>query len=267
MTTSTVGTTGPGMRVVLLADQNLVGQAVRTALGAMGFVVVHLRWPAAHHLEETAERVREGGAMVGLLICDLDKPGRVQEVVDLVAGTHLRWLLLSHGAEGPRWGSVLDAGVAAVLPISSGLDDLAVALHALARKRTVMDEVVRRRVLRQWRHTVMEQRALLARMDLLTTREMEVLVLLHDGSTVRGIAESSGVSETTVRSQVKAVLRKLEVSSQLAAVAAYRRAREMRADELHAGEAGTADPDADPPGGDAPTGGPPGTRVSSTMEQ
>lgn len=263
MTTSTAGTTGPGMRVVLLADQYLVGQAVRTALGAMGFVVVHLRWPAAQHLDETAHRVREGGAAVGLLICDLDKSGRVQEVVDIVAATHLRWLLLSHGAEGPRWGSVLDAGVAAVLPISSGLDDLAVALHALARKRAVMDEVVRRRVLRQWRHAVMEQRALLARMDLLTTREMEVLVLLHDGSTVRGIAESSGVSETTVRSQVKAVLRKLEVSSQLAAVAAYRRAREMRVEDL---EPGDASPD-DPPGPDVSTGGPPGTPVSSTMEQ
>jgi hypothetical protein len=38
---------------------------------------------------------------------------------------------------------------------------------------------------------------------------------------VRAIAEDSEVTESTVRGQVKAILRKLEVNSQLAAVAAY----------------------------------------------
>ena len=37
----------------------------------------------------------------------------------------------------------------------------------------------------------------------------------------------SSLSEPTVRSQVKAVLLKLEVNSQLAAVAAYRRAKDV----------------------------------------
>ena len=39
-----------------------------------------------------------------------------------------------------------------------------------------------------------------------------------DGSTVREIATTSVVSEATVRTQVKSILGKLEVSSQLAAV-------------------------------------------------
>ena len=54
-------------------------------------------------------------------------------------------------------------------------------------------------------------------------RECEVLGQLMQGHSVRGIAEHSVVAETTVRTQVKSILAKLEVSSQLAAVGlAYR---------------------------------------------
>jgi DNA-binding NarL/FixJ family response regulator len=56
------------------------------------------------------------------------------------------------------------------------------------------------------------------RLDLLTVREAEVLGLLMTGLAVRDIADASVVSEATVRSQVKSILSKLEVSSQLAAV-------------------------------------------------
>jgi DNA-binding NarL/FixJ family response regulator len=90
-----------------------------------------------------------------------------------------------------------------------------------------MDETVRRRLVREWRLVEDEERRLVARMESLTARELNVLSLLYDGKSVRGIAELAGVSEATVRSQVKAVLRKLEVNSQLAAVAAYRRAKDV----------------------------------------
>nr|WP_281374640.1 LuxR C-terminal-related transcriptional regulator [Nocardioides soli] len=52
----------------------------------------------------------------------------------------------------------------------------------------------------------------------MTPREEAVLGELMQGRTVRDIASSSFVSEATVRTQVKAILSKLEVSSQLAAV-------------------------------------------------
>lgn len=57
----------------------------------------------------------------------------------------------------------------------------------------------------------------------LSKRESEVLHLLMEGMSVTKIAETSFVSVGTVRTQVKAILRKLGVSSQVAAVAlAYR---------------------------------------------
>ena len=45
-----------------------------------------------------------------------------------------------------------------------------------------------------------------------------MLGALIEGRTVRAISEESVVSEATVRTQVKSILNKLEVSSQLAAV-------------------------------------------------
>ena len=67
-----------------------------------------------------------------------------------------------------------------------------------------------------------QEQALRARLDLLTVRESEVLGHLTHGRTVRDIATLLVVSEATVRTQVKSILAKLEVSSQLAAVALAR---------------------------------------------
>ncbi len=57
-----------------------------------------------------------------------------------------------------------------------------------------------------------------ARLERLTPRDREVLAQLVRGRTVREIAADGVVAEATVRTQVKAILSKLEVTSQLAAV-------------------------------------------------
>ena len=79
----------------------------------------------------------------------------------------------------------------------------------------------RRELIRAWRTFARHRGELTARLETLTEREEEVLRQLHAGMTVRAIAERDDVTESTVRSQVKAILRKLDVSSQIAAVAAY----------------------------------------------
>ena len=68
------------------------------------------------------------------------------------------------------------------------------------------------------------RRDLLRRLDGLTRREVDVLAHLVLGRSAAEIARAHVVSELTVRSQLKSILRKLDVSSQLAAVALVRRA-------------------------------------------
>ena len=74
-------------------------------------------------------------------------------------------------------------------------------------------------------HAVREgQRRVQAPFESLTDRERQVLEALVDGTAVREMAEGWFVSEATVRSQVRGVLMKLGVNSQLEAVARARRA-------------------------------------------
>ena len=82
----------------------------------------------------------------------------------------------------------------------------------------VMDRDEREDLLQAWHKERQEHQELRTRLGRLTAREREVLGHLMEGHTVRDIARISVVSEATVRTQVKSILAKLEVSSQLAAV-------------------------------------------------
>lgn len=53
--------------------------------------------------------------------------------------------------------------------------------------------------------------------DVLTPRESEILALLAEGLSNRGIGDNLGISEGTVKVHVKAILRKLGVTSRVAA--------------------------------------------------
>lgn len=68
-------------------------------------------------------------------------------------------------------------------------------------------------------------REALRRLDTLSRREVDVLGLLVLGRSAAEIARDHVVSELTVRSQLKSILRKLDVPSQLAAVALVCEAR------------------------------------------
>ncbi len=63
------------------------------------------------------------------------------------------------------------------------------------------------------------QRRALSPFERLTLRERRVLAALREGMSTEEIADQHYVALTTVRSQIRAVLQKLGVRSQLAAVA------------------------------------------------
>jgi DNA-binding NarL/FixJ family response regulator len=64
---------------------------------------------------------------------------------------------------------------------------------------------------------------------LLTRRELDVLRLLAEGRSNRGIAEALVVSEGTVKFHVNSILRKLRVANRAEAVSRYLRLLGMRA--------------------------------------
>jgi DNA-binding NarL/FixJ family response regulator len=81
-----------------------------------------------------------------------------------------------------------------------------------------MDREERDELVSEWARMREELQDVRERLEQLTNRESVVLGHLMKGRAVRQIAGLSTVSEATVRTQVKSILAKLEVSSQLAAV-------------------------------------------------
>jgi DNA-binding NarL/FixJ family response regulator len=122
-----------------------------------------------------------------------------------------------------RIGAALAAGAATVISKSYPLEQILDTLTRLRDGLPAMAKEERERLVGHWRQQRQFDREIKARFALLTTREGEVLGELMAGRQVSEIARRSFVSESTVRTQVKSVLSKLQVNSQLTAVGlAYR---------------------------------------------
>jgi len=206
--------------VAVASDQSLVLEAVRTALAAKEFNVTTLHW--------TDERVpvpRRVGAPrrfdVGLMISDLDKWSRLRGAASLMSSVRMPWVVLTGAVRGPLWGAALEFGARAVVSSDTSLRVVQATLRQVVRGESIPapDQIAQFRT--AWQELREQRENLRARVGSLTPREREVLRLLYAGDSVARIAEIFEVSPTTVRSQVKAVLRKLDVNSQLAAVAAF----------------------------------------------
>lgn len=210
-------------RVVLLAEQRLVGDAVRTALNDRRLQVVSLAWPDGHRPSSAARRMLAGlHPNAGVVFGDLQDPNHREHARMLVSTVPLRWVLVVSHHDDARWGDLVAVG-ATLLPSSISLEDLSVSLIRLMAGAELMSQETRDQMVREWLRQRSLDEEVALRLGRLTPREAQVLELLSEGLSVRDIAHRDEVAEATVRTQVKTVLKKLEVRSQLAAVAILRR--------------------------------------------
>jgi DNA-binding NarL/FixJ family response regulator len=133
-------------------------------------------------------------------------------------------MILSGTADHVRVGAALAAGAVTWIPKHAPFRSLLHTLREAMAGREVMPELRRQQFVELYRTRSVERRALVTKLERLTQREREVLALLAAGQRARAVAEQFVVSLATVRTQIRAVLTKLEVRSQLEAVALYRTA-------------------------------------------
>jgi DNA-binding NarL/FixJ family response regulator len=215
-------------RVAVASDHYLVAESVGAALRSRDFDVVVVSWPGLEDPRRNGSslRLRRRWVVgpspdVGVVLSDLTTRGQVLGALLLVNVLDVPWLVLSGAPTGPAWGALYDQGAALVVPPETGLDALCLLLGDLSAGRPSQEHAARRELIRSWRGFARRSGDLRSRLDSLTGREDEVLQQLYEGLAVRTIAERAEVTESTVRSQVKSILRKLDVNSQIAAVAAY----------------------------------------------
>ena len=215
-----VNGTDPSLVIAVASDRSLVADAVGAALSGSGLVVVRIPWPGELRERGVGWSPGSDAPELGLMLCDLD-PASVEKARWVVASYPTGWLLLTDVPRGPLWGAMLEAGVVAILETSTTFSDVLDAILAVRTGALEADPSDRLELGEAWHREQAERADARVRLSSLTQREREVLVMIHFGLSVGDIAERNGVAPSTVRSQVRSVLRKLGVNSQLAASALF----------------------------------------------
>ena len=207
------------VRVVIVDDHVSVAEALELALGVEGYDVRRVPVPDVPAPPATlvSAIIRQRPTVV-LLNLDLGPFGDGAPLVAPLAKHGVHIVVLTGHIDRARWGEVLAHCARAVLSKSQPLNDLLDTVRRINQGLPILDRVDRDELVDAWLQRRHDHGVVQDRFALLTSREREVLGELMRGHPVREIAARGVVSEATVRTQVKSILGKLEVSSQLAAV-------------------------------------------------
>lgn len=211
------------VRVVVVEDHALLAECLMIAMTRARFAVT---------TAAASDLPGEMGALLGsiqaadprvvLLDLNLGRAGDGATLIGPLVRSGRKVLVITAATEPSRWGECLARGAHGVLPKTLGVEDLVRAVRLVVNGREVMRATDRAELIACWRRRRALTHAHHAHLDSLTSREGEVLKALARGRRVGEIARESYVSEATVRTQVKSILGKLAVNSQIAAVAIAR---------------------------------------------
>jgi DNA-binding NarL/FixJ family response regulator len=212
--------------VLVIDDHELVSTSL--------VLVLRERGMDAHAVPiRSASEILHGASdfSVGLALLDLDLGLSFEketinglELVLPLSEDGWRILVVTASSEPSRIAAAIAAGCVGWVPKTAPLPDLLRTIEAAVAGQPVMSPTERRHWLEIDRRARAERRGKLELLERLTPRELEILELLAQGQRVGSIAARSVVSPATVRTQVRSILAKLEVSSQLEAVAIHRAA-------------------------------------------
>jgi len=199
--------------VLVVAPKGILGEALAAVLAAGGLAVRLAEPPGV-----AAASPRAAAAVV------VAPPGPGDDAVPgAVAALHqsgARVAVLGPGSGPGTLSACLESGAGLLIPWGATLEQFIDAVATLAGGRSA--SLPRDRV--PARDESARARAAREMLESLTARERAVLADLVAGRRAAAIARSSYVSLHTIRSQIRSILDKLDVHSQLEAVALARRA-------------------------------------------
>ncbi len=206
-------------RILIIDDHVLFAESLELALSLEGYDVRSLPLPdiggSMATLRSLAMRANPRTVLLDL---DLGRFGDGMNLIAPLARTNANVVVLTASDDRGHWGGCMRQGARKVLSKSGALQDALATVRRLHQGLPVVSREELESLLDAWARDRTVLDGFRRRLDLLTPRERQVLGAMIEGHTVRAISKESVVSEATVRTQVKSILGKLEVSSQLAAV-------------------------------------------------
>jgi two-component system, NarL family, nitrate/nitrite response regulator NarL len=206
------------VRVVIVDDHVLFAESLELAFSVEGYDVRSIsvpteeRAPGALVAAVTGLRPR-----VVLLDLDLGGFGDGGRLITPLARSGANVVVVTASIDRGRWGEAVRYGARKVLPKSRPLNEILAAVRRISQGLPVMSREEREELLAVWHGERANRQEVLSQFEALTVRERQILGHLMRGRNVREIAAAGVVSEATVRTQIKSILGKLGVTSQLAA--------------------------------------------------
>jgi DNA-binding NarL/FixJ family response regulator len=210
--------------VLVVDDHELFSELMVHALRLAGFDDATCVEPRTLDLESTLTKVADVRPDVVLLDLLLGPAGVSTHYIGPLRELGATVLVLTASEDAALLAECVEAGAAGVFSKACPFAELIEVLTDAVRGETVLSPTAREELLDVLHRRRADERTRVEPFERLTQREGEVLRALVKGRAAEEIAASDGVSVTTVRAQIRAVLQKLGVNSQLAAVALARRA-------------------------------------------
>lgn len=206
-------------RVLLVEEHSLVAVGLELALSERNWDVQTTNGPTIADVIAHSERFEPQCVLV-----DLHIGGRLGKGVELIAplvAGGAKVLVLTAERRRLALARLLEAGAACWIDkgVDLDLDVVDATLRQLLNGEAVISRDDRATLIEELRRERAGTALASTTFEHLTRRETLVLRALIDGQSAAEIAEANFVSLATVRSQIRSVLHKLGVKSQLAAVA------------------------------------------------
>lgn len=209
-------------RVLVVDDHPLIGTALVVALRARRVEAVRI--PVAMGESILRETCRYGPALV-LLDLDLGAAGSGLDLIGPLLAMRCSALIVTACRDRGSIAAAIALGAIGWVSKDESFERLLDVVTDAAAGREVLSSSVRNDLRRLHEDTQVRISGLARRFARLSTREREVLRQLAAGHSAAEVAEEFSVSLTTVRAQIRSILAKLDVRSQLAAVAVLNEAR------------------------------------------
>ena len=213
------GASSDGPRLLLVDDHRLLVETLQVSLSHAGLAVSVAPCGSFDEVLAEAAAVRPT-----LVVLDLDLQGAGWGY-DLIAplrqmGTQV--LMLTGTVDRIELARCLEAGALGIASKADGFGSVLEQIRRAADGETVTPVTLRAQLLSDLaaHRRADEQRK--APFEALSSRERDVLRQIVEGKQAAAIAKESFVSLATVRTQIRSILMKLEVTSQVAAVALAR---------------------------------------------
>lgn len=200
------------MRVVICDDHHVLLDALAATIARAGHSVEATTvCPAA--AVAAVDRHRPDLLLLDLAFPDGDALAAAREVRSRHPRTRIVVLTASEALQPLQ--DALAIGVAGYVRKDQGFDRIREAIERVAAGAQVVDE----RLLKRLAEAVRRQRRQRSIADELTPRERDIACLLREGLDTTAMVDRLGISESTVRTHVQAILAKLCVHSRIQAVA------------------------------------------------